>query len=87
LSPRFQAGYMVDADAQDLGIELPELGHFGFVRGKLVRSDRCPGQGEERDDDRTLAKTLAECHLSVEVAWQGEVRGLLPDFQLHARPP
>jgi len=49
---------MVDADAQDLGIELPELGHVGFVRGKLVRSDRCPGQGEKRDDDGALAEAL-----------------------------
>jgi len=63
---------MVDADAQDLGIELLEPGHFGLVRGKLVRSDRCPGQGKERNHDGALSRHL----LSVTFLsrWLGRVK-------------
>jgi hypothetical protein len=87
LRPSLQAGDVIDADAQDLGIELPELGHFGLVRGKLIRSDRCPGQGKERDDDRALSEALRKGHLPVEVARQGEIGGFLPDLELHENPP
>jgi|ADurb_Leu_02_Slu_FD_contig_51_1317127_length_3762_multi_4_in_0_out_0_2 hypothetical protein len=78
---------MIDADAQDLGIEPRELGRLGLVRGQLVRSDRRPGKGEERDDNGTPAEAFFESHSSVEVTRQGEVGGFLPDLQLHATTP
>ena len=32
---------MVDADAQDLGIQSRELGPIGLIRWDLITSDRC----------------------------------------------
>jgi hypothetical protein len=49
--PGFEAGDVVDADAQDLGIQSRETGCFSLVRRDLVRSYGGPGQREEGQDD------------------------------------
>lgn len=42
-SPCLQAGNMIDADAQNLGIQSRELGLFSLVRRDLAASYRRPG--------------------------------------------
>jgi hypothetical protein len=73
---------MVDADAQDLGIESCEAVKLGFVGRYLVGSDRRPGKGKKRQHHIFSLKP-AEPHLGVEVTFQTKVRGLLPYLQFH----
>ena len=47
LCPGLQTGYMVNADAQNLGVQSRELACVGFVRRDLARSDGRPGQRKE----------------------------------------
>jgi hypothetical protein len=68
---------MVDADAQDLGIESCEAFKLGFVGRYLVGSDGSPRKGEKRQYHIFSLKP-AEPHLGVEVTFQTKVRGLLP---------
>jgi hypothetical protein len=68
---------MVDADAQDLGIESLEAVKLGFVGRYLIGSDGRPGKREKRQHHGFTLK-LAEPHLGVEVTFQTKVRGLLP---------
>lgn len=75
--PCRKAGHMVDADAQDLGIESCEAFKLGFVGRYLVGSNGGPGKGEKRQY-HVFALKLAEPHLGVEVTFQTKVRGLLP---------
>ncbi len=51
LGPRLQAGDMVNADAQNLGIQSRELGLFGLIRRDLTASDGGESQREEGNDD------------------------------------
>jgi hypothetical protein len=69
---------MVDADAQNLGIQSRELGEFRLIRRDLVASDRREGLGEEGQHD-VLSPQVAQGDVLVEVTGQGEIRGLLTD--------
>jgi hypothetical protein len=73
---------MIDADAQDLGIESCEAVKLGFVGRYLVGSDGCPGKREKRQY-HVFASQPAEPHLGVEVTFQTKVRGLLPHLKFH----
>ena len=66
LRPRFQNGYMIDADAQNLGIQSRELGKLCLVRRDLVASDGCEGLWEEGQYD-ILTSEVAQGHVLVEV--------------------
>ncbi len=80
--PCCKAGHMVDADAQDLGIESREAVKLGFVGRYLVGSDGGPGKGEKRQY-HVFALKPAEPHLSVKMALQTKVRSLLTYLQFH----
>ena len=49
---------MINAYAQDLGIQSRELASVGFVRRDLARSDGRPGQWKEHQHN-VLAKVVA----------------------------
>jgi hypothetical protein len=49
---------MINAYAQDLGIQSRELAGIGFVRRDLARSDGCPGQWKEHKHN-VLAEKVA----------------------------
>jgi len=49
---------MINAHAQDLGIQSRELTGVGFVRRDLARSDGRPGHGEEHQH-HVLAEKVA----------------------------
>jgi hypothetical protein len=68
---------MVDADAQDLGIEPCEAVKLGFVGRYLVGSDGRPGKREKRQY-HVFALKPAELHLGTNMALKTKVRGLLP---------
>jgi hypothetical protein len=46
---------MVNANAQNLGVQSRETGRIGLVRRDLARSDGCPGHGEE-DQHHVLSR-------------------------------
>ena len=46
-SPGLQTGYMIDTDAQNLGVQSREFGFFSLVGRDLIGSYRCPGEGKE----------------------------------------
>ncbi len=71
-SPGLQAGHVIDADTQNLGIHPGELGQSGLVRRDLRRSDGSPGQGEEGQDDR-LSLKVAERDGFAQLTGQGEI--------------
>ena len=73
---------MVNADAQDLGIRSGVLGLGGFERLDLVRSNRCPGQREERQHN-VFPTQLAQVNLTAEVGWEREGRGWFSDLKRH----
>jgi hypothetical protein len=75
--PCCKAGHVVDADAQDLGIESCETVKLGFVGRYLVGSDGSPGKREKRQY-HVLALKPAEPDLGVEMTFQTKVQGLLP---------
>jgi hypothetical protein len=56
--PGFQTGDVINADAQNLGIGSGVLGPCGLERLDLTRSNRGPGQREERQY-QVLAAQLA----------------------------
>jgi hypothetical protein len=73
---------MVDADAQDLGIESCEAFKLGFVGRYLVGSDGRPRKGE-KCQHHIFAPKPAEPHLGVKMALQTKVRSLLTYLQFH----
>jgi len=77
---------MIDADAQNLGIQSRELGVFGLVGRDLPASNGCPGQREEGKDD-VLPPQMTQGDLLVQLAGQRELRSFLTDLQLHALVP
>lgn len=80
--PCSKAGHMVDADAQDLGIESCEAVKLGFVGRYLVGSDGRPGK-REKCQHHIFSLKPAEPNLSVKMALQTKVRSLLPYLQFH----
>jgi len=48
---------MINAYAQDLGIQSRELAGVGFIRRDLARSDGCPGF-REKHQHNVLAKVI-----------------------------
>jgi hypothetical protein len=85
--PCFEAGDVINTDAQDLGIESRELAKLGFVRRDLVRSDRCPGQGEKCQHHGCFSTESTQSHRFVQVARECKIRSLLPDGHSHDNPP
>jgi len=65
--PGFDAWDMVDADAQDLGIQSRKLGLFGFVRRDLAGSYRSPGLREKRQND-VRSTQLSQGDLTIQMA-------------------
>ena len=57
---------MINAYAQDLGIQSLELARVGFVRWDLARSDGCPGHGVKYQDD-ILTQVVAKLDVLVQV--------------------
>jgi hypothetical protein len=58
---------MIDADAQNLGVQSLQTGFVGLVGWDLACSDRCPSHWEERQDD-ILAPQAAESDFAIQVA-------------------
>jgi hypothetical protein len=75
--PSGQAGDVIYADAQNLGIRFRKLGFIGLVSRNLIRSDRGPGQGKERQDD-VVAAQLAQLHILAKMTGKCEIGSLLP---------
>ncbi len=69
---------MINAHAQDLGIQSLELALIGFVRWDLARSDGCPGFREEHQHD-VLAQVIAQLDVLVQVRWQCKIGSCLSD--------
>jgi hypothetical protein len=69
---------MVNAYAQDLGIQSRELAGIGFVRRDLACSDGCPGFREEHQDD-VLAEIVAQLDVLIQVGWQLKIWCRLPN--------
>jgi hypothetical protein len=74
--PRFQGRHMVDADAQHLGIQPREPGGLRLVSRDLRASGRGKGQGE-KGKHHVAAAIFAQANISIEMAGQAEIRGLL----------
>lgn len=55
---------MINAYAQDLGIQSLEFAFIGFIRRDLARSNRRPGFGEENQDD-ILAQEITQLNVPV----------------------
>jgi hypothetical protein len=81
LRPCFQDGYVIDANAQNLGIIPRELGEILLVRGHLDRSDRSEGQWYECQDDILLTPKLGERYILVEMGFHGEIRSFFSNFR------
>ena len=73
---------MINAYAQNLGIQSLELALVGFVRWDLARSDWCPGFGEEHQNNIPAA-IITELDFFVQMRRQGKIRCFLPDIQFH----
>ena len=81
--PRFQAGYMVYTDAQNLGIQSHPLCLISFVRWDLACSDRRPCQGEECQDDIGPFE-IAQGDSSIQVAGQSKIWDALSNWWFHS---
>jgi hypothetical protein len=55
---------MINAYAQNLGIQSLEFAFVGFIRRDLARSDGCPGLREEYQNN-VLAQVIAELDVLV----------------------
>jgi hypothetical protein len=73
---------MVNADAQDLGVQSRKTGRVGLVGRDLARSDGCPGHRVEYQYD-VLAAVVAKRNIFIQVGWQGEIGRHLPYDELH----
>jgi hypothetical protein len=82
LCPRLEAGHMVNADAQNLGIQSRELGVFSLVGRDLAASNGGPGQREE-GKDHVLSPQVTQGDVLVQVTGQRELRGFLSDSKDH----
>ncbi len=80
--PRLQAGNMINADAQDLGIQSRELGFLCLVRRDLTASDGSESQWKERDNHIPAAQ-FVERDRRIQVAVKGEVWSGIADIKLH----
>jgi hypothetical protein len=80
--PGLQAGDMVNADAQNLGIQSRELGFFGLVRRDLAASYGGESQGKERQD-HVLATKLVKRDCRIQVGFEGKVGCGIANFQFH----
>ncbi len=69
---------MINAYAQDLGIQSREFAGVGFVRRDLARSDGCPSLGKEHQHN-ILAEIVAQLDVLIQMGWQGEVWCCLPN--------
>ena len=67
---------MVDADAQNLGIQPREPGGLRLVSRDLRASGWGKGQGE-KGKYHVAAAIIAQANISIEMAGQAEIRGLL----------
>ena len=56
---------------------------IGFVGWDLARSDRGPGQREERQDDVDLPQVVTQVYLTIQVAIQDKIWRRLADAQSH----
>ena len=74
--PGFQAGFVIDAYTQDLGIQSRKRSLLRFVRRDLVTSDWCPCLRKECKD-YILASEITQTNFLAEMAGQGEIRRLL----------
>jgi hypothetical protein len=70
---------MVDAYAQDLGIQPGEPGALRLIRRDLITSDRGERQREE-GEHYVLSPITGQGDVLSQVALQGEIRSLLADF-------
>jgi len=73
---------MVNAYAQDLGIQSLELTLVGLVRWDLARSDGCPSLGEKHQDN-ILAAVITQADVSIQVRRESKIWCFLPDKQFH----
>lgn len=80
--PGLQTGDMVNADAQNLGIQSRELGFLSLVRRDLSASNGGERQGKECDDHVSAAQ-FAERDRRIQVAFEGEIGSGIADFQFH----
>ena len=70
---------MINAYAQDLGIQSRELAGVGFVRRDLARSDGRPGQRKEHQHN-VLAEIIAQLDVLIQMGWQGKIWCCLPNI-------
>ena len=70
---------MVNAYAQDLGIQSRELACIGFVRRDLACSDGCPSLWKKHQYD-VFAEVVAQLDVLVQMRGQGKIRSCLTDI-------
>lgn len=70
---------MVDADAQNLGIQPREPGGLRLVSRDLRASGGCKGQ-REKGKYHVAAAVITQANISIEMAGQAEIRGLLTNL-------
>ena len=70
---------MINAYAQDLGIQSRELACVGFVRRDLTRSDGRPCLWVKHQND-VFTQVITELDVLIQMRWQGEIWSCLPDI-------
>jgi hypothetical protein len=79
--PCIKTGDVIDADAQNLGIESRKLGQVGLVRRDLARSDRCPSH-RKKNQNYILATQIAQLDFLIDVRTESK----FGRFLAHAKP-
>ena len=77
--PGLNAGYVVDADAQNLGIQFLKRRPDGPLRRNLVTSDRRPGLRVECQYNSLIAQ-VGKVNILFQVAGELKIRRLVGNF-------
>jgi hypothetical protein len=70
---------MIDAYAQNLGIQSREFAGVGFIRRDLAGSDGRPSFGEKYQDD-IFSEIITQLDVFIQMRWQADIWGCLPDI-------
>lgn len=77
---------MINAYAQNLGIQSLEFAGVGFIRRDLARSDGCPGEWEKHQD-YVFSQVVTELYVLIQMGWKSKIRSGLSYKELHGLPP
>ena len=70
---------MINAYAQDLGIQSRELARIGFIRRDLARSDGRPSFWKEHQYD-IFSQVITEPDVLVQMRWKGKIGSCLTNI-------